>query len=82
MANDRGLAFLMTGLAATLTNPSLYRIVEGEKSLVLPASEAVSLGEALIAASQILNSLGGEEVEGLETSNKWLTGELKALAAE
>ena len=83
MADHTELALKMTGLAASITNASSYRVVGGEKSLVLPIAEAVTWGKLLVEASQALNSLGDEEAnEGIETSNKWLTGELQALVGE
>lgn len=83
MADHAGLAFQMAGLAASIIDPSLHRVVGGEKSLVLSMPQAVLMGKMLLEASQALNALSSEEFdEEAGVSYKWLTGELQALAVE
>lgn len=83
MADYAELAFQMAGLAGTITNPSLHRVVGGEKSFVLSIPQAVLMGEMLLEASQALSALGsGEFNEGVKASHEVFRRQLQALVTE
>lgn len=66
MTEYQKLAFMATGFAWALENPSLHKVVDGEKSVVLSLAEAAIWQEELLKISQTLESLdGGEDSESL-----------------
>lgn len=66
----QGLALMATGLAGTLANRSLHKVVDGEQSVVLSLAEAAIWQKELVKISQALQALDGDEgSESLEAVN-------------
>ena len=71
MTENQKLAIMARGLAGTLVNRSMHKVVDGDKSVVLSLAEAAIWQEELVKISQALQSLdGGEGSDSLDALNK------------